>query len=286
MLFEQRMDALKQAEKADAHEGSEQQVVGPRINQLNRREPQHSSLLDCSRDHTGFNLLGALTLYNVTISSYTQMDPNDILDFEDDNFSKKDADMQGQAFTLPPSKLAKLQDDLFNFVQSVNMDPADYLKVPSGGSSFHPSKLPVSSIMLSFLFLIQSPLPLATSGKRALIAIHQARERAGLGQVPASLAESQKAAASELSCRKEVQNIIELEFKSIKDIFSNDVRDNIDGQYLINSALFYSLLLVCSDSLDGDQLTSETAFLVKRCQLGNESLDLARILGILADMIA
>lgn len=73
------MDALKQTEISDSQDESQDQDGGPRINQHNRREPQHSSLLDCSRDHTGFNLLGALTLYNVTISSYSQMEPHDVL---------------------------------------------------------------------------------------------------------------------------------------------------------------------------------------------------------------
>ena len=68
---------------------------------------------------------------------------------------------------------------------------------------------------------------------------------------------------------------MELEFKCLKDIFSNDVRDNIDGQYLVNSALFYCLLLACTDALDGDQLPSEPSFLLRRCQLGKESLELA-----------
>lgn len=139
--------------------------------------------------------------------------------------------------------------------------------------------------MLSFLFLIQSPLFFAISGKRALIAVQQVRERAGLGSVSASMAEHQKAAANDLSCRKEVQNIMELEFKCLKDIFSNDVRDNIDGQYLVNSTLFFSLVLACTDSIDGDQLLSEPSFLVKRCQHGKESLELAQIVGILVDMI-
>jgi len=71
ILLEQRMDALKQTEVSDSNTESQTQESGPRINQLNRRETQHSSFLDCSRDHTGLNLLGALTLYNVTISSYS-----------------------------------------------------------------------------------------------------------------------------------------------------------------------------------------------------------------------
>lgn len=94
LLFEQRMDALKQTEISDSQEGSQEHEAGPRINQLNRREPQHSSLFDCSRDHSGFNLLGALTLYNVTISSYSQMEPDDVLYHEDEYISKQDADEQ------------------------------------------------------------------------------------------------------------------------------------------------------------------------------------------------
>ena len=109
------------------------------------------------------------------------------------------------------------------------MDPSEFLKVPSAGGSFHPPKLPVSSVMLSFLFLIQSPLYFAISGKRALIATQQARERAGLSSSSALQAENQRAVANELSCKREVQNIMELEFKCLKDIFSNDMQDNIDG---------------------------------------------------------
>jgi hypothetical protein len=69
-------------------------------------------------------------------------------------------------------RIADLQSDLFNLVQLVHLEPSELQKAPPG--SAFPPKLPVSSVLLSFQYLLQSPLPLALSGKRA----QQARERA------------------------------------------------------------------------------------------------------------
>jgi hypothetical protein len=58
-----------------------------------------------------------------------------------------------------------LQDDLFNIIQLVNLDPNEMVKAPQG--NFCPAKMPVSSVILSFSYLVQSPLPLALDEKRA-----------------------------------------------------------------------------------------------------------------------
>ena len=41
--------------------------------------------------------------------------------------------------------------------------------------------------------------------------------------------------------------------------------DNLSGKYLLNSILYYCLLFVSTDSIDADSLTTELAYIIKRC---------------------
>lgn len=120
------------------------------------------------------SILGALTLYNVSISSYSQVDRNDLggVDEGQDSTALEDGlahQGTGSVLTngLPAPKLSRLQDDLFNLIQLVNRDPSEFLKVPSADGTFYPPKIPVSSVLLSFNYLISSPLLPALHGKRA-----------------------------------------------------------------------------------------------------------------------
>ena len=62
-------------------------------------------------------------------------------------------------------------------IQMVNLDPNEMVKSPQG--NFFPSKLPVSSVILSFSYLIQTPLPLALDEKRAKRVREQAEQSRG-----------------------------------------------------------------------------------------------------------
>ena len=75
----------------------------------------------------------------------------------------------------------------------------------------------------------------------------------------------------------EAADILRLQIETIFDIFSNQVKKNLDGQYLMNSVLFYSLLLVTTDfgpiasnvfneirPTDGEGPSTELAHLLKK----------------------
>jgi len=80
-------------------------------------------------------------------------------------------------------------------------------------------------------------------------------------------------------------------FSTLKTIFNDETRENLDEQYLLNSTLFYSLLVLGVDPVDPENLNSELAFLIKRWvqpiegQTEQPCLELCQILVILSDTI-
>lgn len=126
------------------------------------------------------SVLSALTLYNVTVSSYSQVDPQALLKDEQDSDEEKleeaaqykplgdldkvdieETNQFSSNVVVAPQKLKGLQDDLFNMIQLMCNEPSELLRLSGGGGQFFPSKLPVSSVLLAMTYLIQSPLPLA-----------------------------------------------------------------------------------------------------------------------------
>ena len=73
--------------------------------------------------------------------------------------------------------------------------------------------------------------------------------------------------------------------KHLRDIFNNDVEDNLSRQYLLNSALFYCLLCVSSDTCDGESLPTELSYLIKKQPL-QDTVELTEVLGALVDITA
>lgn len=69
---------------------------------------------------------------------------------------------------LAPQKMAGLQDDLFNMIQQVIRDPSEFLQLKAAGN-FYPTRIPVSSILGCFMYVIQIPLPLALNAKKAFL---------------------------------------------------------------------------------------------------------------------
>ena len=51
--------------------------------------------------------------------------------------------------------------------------------------------------------------------------------------------------------------MLSAQLKNIQDIFNNNLQKNIDSQYILNSILSHCLLLLCSDSIDGESVSTE-----------------------------
>jgi hypothetical protein len=73
--------------------------------------------------------------------------------------------------------------------------------------------------------------------------------------------------------------------QGLRDIFNNASADNLGRHYLLNSVLFYCLLCVSSNSGDGESLSSELGYLVKKQSLQG-TVELTEILGVLVDFAA
>lgn len=59
---------------------------------------------------------------------------------------------------------------------------------------------------------------------------------------------------------------MDLQFNCIRDIFNNEMDDNLDLRYLLNSVLFYCLTFAPNDSLHTEKLSSEVSFMVSHWQ--------------------
>ena len=69
----------------------------------------------------------------------------------------------------------------------------------------------------------------------------------------------------------------------MRDIFNNDGEESLGKHYLLNSVLFYCLLFVNSDAIDGESLPSEISYLAKK-QSVSELTELVEVLGALVDV--
>ena len=69
LIFENKMDAFKNREGTQQLE-AHKMPSGPRASILNRKPVTHSKLMSSQKDFVGMNILMALVLYNITISSY------------------------------------------------------------------------------------------------------------------------------------------------------------------------------------------------------------------------
>lgn len=72
---------------------------------------------------------------------------------------------------------------------------------------------------------------------------------------------------SNVSSKKDILEILKLQIQNLKDIFNNDLKEDSDTQYLLNSILCHCLLFVCSDSIDGDSVQTELQYLVNKQSL-------------------
>ena len=77
--------------------------------------------------------------------------------------------------------------------------------------------------------------------------------------------------------------MLRIQLESLKDIFNNQMKENLDGTYILNSVLFYCLLFVGTDSCDGETLQTELNYMIKK-QSVQQNLELVGLLGILVDM--
>ena len=50
-------------------------------------------------------------------------------------------------------KIKSCTDELFNLIQFVNLDPSEYEVAPTSAKVF-PGRVPVSSVILAFVFLV------------------------------------------------------------------------------------------------------------------------------------
>ena len=78
-------------------------------------------------------------------------------------------------------------------------------------------------------------------------------------------------------------DVLRLQLESLKDIFNNQMREQLDAVYILNSILFYCLLFVGTDSCDGETLQTELNYMIKK-QSVELNLEVVEVLGILADM--
>ena len=167
-----------------------------------------------------------------------------------------------------PSKVADIVKDLSNLVRLVKHDATEYSKSRPG--SVYPAKIPVSSLVLSFLYLIQSPLPLALSAKRAQQVREQA-EQLRHGARPKSRSRHGRSSKVDPSrpggvaaTKRDIPEILRHQLKTLRAIFNNSTDENLSKTYLVNSLLFFCLLSVATDLRDGEALPSELAYLVKK----------------------
>lgn len=79
--------------------------------------------------------------------------------------------------------------------------------------------------------------------------------------------------------------MLRLQVRVLRDIFNNEAEETLGRQYLLNSVLFYCLLCVSSDSSDGESLSSELDYLIKK-QSPQDNGELAEVLGALVDISA
>lgn len=86
-----------------------------------------------------------------------------------------------------------------------------------------------------------------------------------------------------MASKADIQELLRLQVKALRDIFNNEGEENLGKQYLLNSIMFYCLLFVNSDTVDGESLPSELSYLVKK-QSFDETVELAEVLGALIDV--
>lgn len=118
------------------------------------------------------------------------------------------------------------------------------MKAPPG--STYPSKIPVSGVVLSFIYLVQSPLPLALQLRRQ-------GSKPGTAGKP-SLAQPKGEAAQRQ--RGDSLSLLQLELKTLRDLFNNSQDESLSRSYLLNSLLFFCLLSLGTDSREGEESLS------------------------------
>jgi len=116
-------------------------------------------------------------------------------------------------------KIRNYLDDLFNVIQLVNLDPSEFQKVPA--TVISPSRLPVSSVILSFTFLIQSPLPLALSSKRNQLCIEQAFSKGKVNLKSRPKAKAAEEVLKVVATKADIVEVLQFQFEHLSAIFNN-----------------------------------------------------------------
>lgn len=317
-----KVDAFREREGTGSRKELKQQTDA-KTAQLGRQGSDPTSYFDYQKDHAGLNVLLALVLYNCTISSLNDLelpveeagrDPeradselHSLARNQDDEAKLRDpAPEDGQnaeeahedAIRLTDdhahersrhgrSQMSELQADIANVLELLNLDPADSSKSPPG--SAFPAKIPVSSVVLSLLFLIQSPLPFAVSVKKTDSAREQLDSRHGRKYTKSRQGRAGRpdtAKGDVAKCfalaKRDIAELLAQQLRTIRSIFSNSGQASLSRSYLLNSLLFFCLLCAGSDTADAASLPSELSFLVQRQPL-QESLALVEVLGVLLD---